>query len=202
MNIKLFSLHWDNIAPEVVRAQKTACDALGAPLGQHRIDGLRHGEWIDWVLAREDALDVLLFIDVDCVPLSAARLTERFRQAAEGALVGAEGAANHLDPRRSYAGAWYVFINRHVWRQLGRPSAKETPYGDVCQLWTDTWRARDVAVNLIPPTHCETPKWNLPGRELAYGTATTYGDDCFHMFEARSGNMEPFLRHCRQTAAA
>ncbi|HEY1899684.1 MAG TPA: hypothetical protein VGG49_07830 [Steroidobacteraceae bacterium] len=200
MNVGTYSLHWDNVPADLVNAQRSACTAMGLPISQHRIDGIDHGEWIDWVMTRMDTVDVFLFLDIDCVPLSAARVRANFARAAENTLIGAEGAANHLDPHRSYAGAWYVYINRNAWRQLGRPSAKASPHGDVCQLWTDVWRSANGPLQLIPPTHCETPKWDLPGRKLAYGTATTYGEDCFHLFESRGGNIEPFLEYCNRIA--
>jgi hypothetical protein len=197
----VFSLYWDNIDPRLVAAQQAACAALQITVIQHRIDGLDHGEWIDWVMARREDIDVFLFLDIDCVPLSITALQERFRWAATGALLGAEGAANHLDPSQSYAGAWYVYINRSFWTRVGRPSARATPHADVCQNWTDTWKRRSGQVTLIPPTHCVTRKWDLPGRPLAYGIGTTYGEDCFHLFESRSADPEPFLLRCRQVAA-
>ena len=196
----IHSLYWDNVSPELVNAQRAACAALGLPVAQHRIDGFDHGEWIDWVMQRMERIDVFLFLDIDCVPLSAPRVSANFTRAAAGTLIGAEGAANHLDPSRSYAGAWYVYVNRAAWQKLGRPSARASAHGDVCQLWTDAWRAASAPVELIASTHCQSPKWDLPGRRLAYGVATTYGEDCFHLFESRSGNIEPFLAHCRRVA--
>jgi hypothetical protein len=198
MAAKIYSLYWDNIDPELVVAQKAVCNALQMPISQHRIDGLDHGEWIDWVMTRMDDVDVFLFLDIDCIPLSKSKVMEGMRLAASGALVGAEGAANHIDPSRSYAGAWYVYINRKVWAQLGRPSAKATPQADVCQVWTDTWSRGKLPVHLIPPLHCVMPAWDLPGRKLAYGIGTTYGEDCFHMFQGRGGDKGPFLEKCRQ----
>src|SRR4051794_3338190 len=100
-------------------AQKAVCDALQIPIAQHRIHGLEHGEWIDWVMARNEDVDIFLIIDVDCVPLNKERVFENAQKAGTGTLVGAEGAANHLDPNRSYAGAWYTFIGRNMWRTLG-----------------------------------------------------------------------------------
>ena len=197
MIAQIFSLYWDNVPAEVVQAQSAACKALGLPVTQHRIDRMDHGEWIDWVMTRMEFVNVFLFLDIDCIPLDATRVQANFERAAEGVLIGAEGAANHLDPRRSYAGAWYVYVNRIAWARMGRPSAKATAYSDVCQLWTDTWRSRQAPVVLIPPTHCQVPKWDLPGRKLAYGIGTTYGQDCFHLFEARSGDVQPFLKRSR-----
>jgi hypothetical protein len=198
MNARLFSLYWDNINQAMPAAQKAVCDALQTPINQHRIQGFEHGEWIDWVMTRMDDIDVFVFIDIDCIPLSKRRMIENLDKAAAGILVGAEGAANHIDPSRSYAAPWYTYINRKVWDTLGRPSAKSTPYSDIGQNWTDMWRKYRKPVELIPPTHCMTPKWNLPGRKVAHGTGTTYGDDCFHLFEARNKDPKPFLDRCQE----
>jgi hypothetical protein len=197
MNARLFSLYWDNVDPVVVRAQKAVCDFLQVPIFQHRIHGFNHGEWIDWVMTRMDDIDIFLFIDIDCLPLSKERIAANIQKASVGTLVGAEGAANHIDPARSYAGAWYVYINRQVWDQLGRPSAKLTPYADICQNWTDVWKRAKAPLELIAPTACLTPKWDLPGRKLAFGTGTTYGEDCFHLFEARNGDPQALVERCR-----
>lgn len=197
MNVQILSLYWDNVDPEVVQAQKRVFETLGLPISQHRIDGLRHGDWIDWVMGRTESMDVFLFIDIDCVPLSKSAVVRGVQKAAGGVLYGAEGAANHVDPSRSYAAPWYVYIHRRTWDVLGRPSAKETPFGDVCQLWTDTWRQHKGSVELVPPTSCSNPKWDLPGRPLAYGIGTTYGDECYHLFEARAGTKQLFIERCR-----
>ncbi len=120
-------------------------------------------------------------------------------RAAHGVLFGAEGAPNHIKPLRSYVGAWYAFINRKRWLQFARPSARETPRADVCQGWTDAWRLRGGAVELIAPTACADPRWDLPERPRAYGVGTTYGDDCYHLFEGRTGQQRQlFLDRCRE----
>ena len=64
MNAGLFSLYWDNIDERIVRHQKLVFDHFGLPVKQHRIDGLDHGEWMDWVLSFYD-LDAVLFVDID-----------------------------------------------------------------------------------------------------------------------------------------
>ncbi|MDD3288936.1 MAG: hypothetical protein PHX43_08060 [Alphaproteobacteria bacterium] len=199
MNARIYSLYWDNIDPRIVAGQKEVFDRFGLAVNQHRINGFDHGEWIDWIMTRMDDVDVFFFIDTDCIPLSKEKVMERITQAAGGMLVGAEGAANHIDPNRSYVGAWYAFINRKVWSALQRPSAKPTANADVCQLWTDTWRYHNLPVTLIPPTSFVKPKWDLPGRPQCYGIGTTYGDDCFHLFEARgAGNQEIFISRCNE----
>jgi len=198
MNAQIYSLYWDNVDPALVEAQQAVFKAMQIPVNQHRINGMRHGEWIDWVMTRNDTTDVFLFIDIDCVPLSKEAVMRGIEKAASGTLYGAEGTANHIDATRSYVGAWYAFINRKTWDVLGRPSAKETPHTDVLQLWSDTWRQAGAPVELIAPTAAEQPEWDLPGRPKAYGIGTTYGEECYHLFEARAGTRGLFLDRCQK----
>lgn len=198
MNVFLYSLYWDNIDPAVVAGQKAVFDHFGLALNQHRIQGLNHGEWMDWLLTRMEDVDVFGFIDIDCIPLSRDRLLANVEKAAGGMLVGAEGADNGYQPLRSYAGPWYLFINRKLWDRVGRPSGKAYAGGDVGQMWTETWRHQGLPFELIPPTSSVIPQWDLPGRPKALGTATTYGDECFHLFQARNGNQHYFIDKCRE----
>src|SRR4051812_41586683 len=143
MQVQVSSLYWDNVDPRIPLAQKAVCDALQIPITQHRIHGFEHGEWIDWLMARAENVDVFLFIDIDCIPLKRESVLENAQAAAAtGLLIGAEGAANHIDPSRSFAAAWYIYVHRQTWHELGRPTARATPTGDVCQAWTDQWRRR------------------------------------------------------------
>ncbi len=197
MNVRIYSLYWDNIDPAIVNGQKAVFEHFHIPINQHRIDGINHGEWMDWIMTRMEDVDVFLFIDVDCIPLSKEKITEGIGKAAQGILYGAEGAANHILPFRSYAGAWYTYIARQRWNILGRPSARATPYADVAQNWTDVWKMHSLPVELIAPTACIEAKWDLPDRPKAYGIGTSYGTDCFHLFEARAGNEKYFIEKCR-----
>jgi hypothetical protein len=202
LNVSAYSLYWDNIDPALVAAQRSVFERFQIPINQHRIDHLEHGEWIDWTMKRQEQVDVFLFIDIDCVPLSPERVAEGVDRAARGVLFGAEGAANHIQPLRSYAGAWYVYVNRKRWQAFSCPSARATPHADVCQGWTDTWRAQGVAVQLIAPTACVEPRWDLPERPRSYGVGTTYGEHCYHLFEARAGHRKLFLDRCREITAS
>ena len=130
MNAGLFSLYWDNIDERIVRHQKLVFDHFGLPVKQHRIDGLDHGEWMDWVLSFYD-LDAVLFADIDCIPLNSQVVTRSLEKAAHGALFGAMGCANHLDPNRVFAAPFWCAINRHQWIGLNRPSAKASRVCDV-----------------------------------------------------------------------
>lgn len=202
MNGGLFSLYWDNIDDRIVRGQKAVFDRFSMPVKQHRIDGLDHGEWMDWVLSFYD-LDVVLFADIDCIPLNPEIITQSLERAARGVLFGAMGCANHLDPNRVFAAPFWCAINRHQWIALNRPSAKATRVCDVAQNWTDAFGERRQKIELLPVSDCEEPKWNLPGLPLSFGIGTTYGDAVYHLFESRADrNVERFAGRCEAILAA
>lgn len=197
MKLEAYSLYWDNVDARIVEAQGKVCVRFGIPVKQQRIDGMDHGAWIDWVLSLTSA-DLVLFLDIDCIPLSWTGTKRMVLKAQEGTLVGAEGAANHLDPERTYAGAWYFIVNVNTWLSLGSPSAMADHDHDVAQRFTDHWRANGKPVRLISPDGCEVPLWDLPGRPKAYGIGTAYEDVCYHQFQARGGSSAPFLAKCAQ----
>lgn len=196
MNFQAFSLYWDNVNPEMVYKQAQVCHRFGLAINQHRINGLDHGQWMTWALEHYSNADVLLFLDIDCVPISV-----KWGYAFNGTLTGAEGCANHLDPTASYAAPWFLFVPRAQWNALGRPSCGATPYGDVAQALTKRWLGHKKPVKMIPPTHVETPLWDLPGRPKAYGIGTTYGEFCYHQFQSRGGGSAPFFAKCKSLLA-
>lgn len=197
MRLGVFSLYWDNIDPLLVHMQQAVCNKFGMQVQQHRINGLDHGTWMDWVLRQWDDVEVMLFIDIDCVPIS-----YQWGYGYSGTLTGAEGCANHIDPSRSYAAPWFLLVPRSQWYALGKPSAWADQYNDVGQHLTEVWRRHGYPVKLLPPTHCEQPRWDLPGRPKAYGIGTTYGNVCYHLFESRGRMSAPFIKKCEKLLGA
>ena len=202
MNAAIFSLYWDNIDPRVVDYQKKVMDHFKLPISQHKIHGLDHGEWMDWVIHRHDDLDVLVFFDIDCLPLNGEKVGQCINLAGGGTLVGNEQASNHLDPSRLFAAPSFLCVNRRVWRMVGKPSCKATYDGDVAQMLTDSWNYRKAPVHLLPVKDFEVAKWNLPGRPMSYGIGTNYDDTTYHLFEVRENvNIERFVKKAESILA-
>lgn len=203
MRLGLYSLYWDNIDPAIPATQKRVCDHLQLPIQQHRIQGLDHGEWIDWVLERSQE-DVTVFLDIDCIPLSRDRFLHRAHWADTfRGLAGAKACANHLNKTKTYAGPWYLFVSVERWSKLDRCSARATDEYDVAQNLTEAWLFNKGPLALVHPSACEIPLWGFPD-ELAikYGIGTTYGEDCYHLFEARSGeHTDLFLKACERVVS-
>lgn len=195
LNAGVFSLYWDNIDPKVPHYQKLVMDKFGLPINQHKIHGLDHGEWMDWVLNKYDDLEGIIFFDIDCIPTNLEKLGTWINLAGNGTLVGNEQASNHLDASRLFAAPSFLVVNRKMWKMIGKPSCKATYDGDVAQMLTDMWGYHQVPVKMLPVTHYELAKWDLPDRPQSYGIGTTYGDCTYHLFEVReNANVDRFVK--------
>lgn len=197
MNAGIFSLYWDNIDERVPYNQKQVFDHFKMPLQQHKIHGLDHGEWMDWVLNRNEDLDAIVFFDIDAIPLDIKKVMDYITLSMGGTLVGNEQASNHLDASRLFAAPSFLSVNRRVWKRTGKKSCKAHYDGDVAQMLTDTWNYHKVPVKLLPVTGFEVAKWNLPNKPQCYGIGTTYDDATYHLFECRENiNIDRFIKKC------
>jgi hypothetical protein len=204
MKTGIFSLYWENIDERIPYYQQKVMEKMQMHVSQQKINGLPHGEWMQWVMERHH-YDAILFMDIDCVISNRDLAINYIGMAVNGELVGNVQATNHLGPEvasKDFAAASFIAVNKKMWVQLGKPHFDATPYGDVAQLLTDTWRQFKVPVNLIPVTHFEVPKWDLPGKPQSYGIGTTFGDCNYHLFESRNNdNIERFVKKCESILA-
>ena len=201
MRLKIYSLHWKNIDTRIVLGQEKVFEKFGLPITQHCIDGLDHAEWMQWVTDTTDA-EIILFIDVDCIITNPTEAMKWIHKAQDGSLVGNVQSTNHLGAevaKKTFAAPSFLVLHKLMYVAMGKPSFKATPYGDVAQLLTDTWRMRGLPVHLLPITHFEKPKWALAGVPDQYGIGTTFADCNYHLFESRnSENKELFFKKCKE----
>jgi len=156
--------------------------------------------------------DVIVLLDIDCVPLKESALPFLYDHAKVGTLIGAAQRANHIpNGAHIYAGPFCMAFSRQMYTALGSPVLREAmlegPYrptpgqrGDVCEELTYVWEQYKHKVTLLRPTAVEKPLWNLePGRER-FGHGTTYGDLFYHAFEARisKDRQSRFIEKCKQ----
>lgn len=85
------SMYWNNIDPQMVRRQKEALAALGLQVEQCEKTGMAHGIWMDQVLEQLGPQDLVLFLDIDCIPLGAGVVERAFDAAAAGRIFGPAG---------------------------------------------------------------------------------------------------------------
>ena len=197
--MKIHSMYWDNIDPRIPEYQKKVFDKLGLKIIQHRLNGVDHGTWVDWVLFNEKEADVILFMDIDCIPLCKSAIDDIPTICADGTLYGAAGCANHLDKNRAYVGAWFMAVNVNTWNKFGRPTCRALSNSDVAQNLTDAWLEYKQNVVMVYPSKVDVPLWDLPGMPNAYGHGTTYGNVCYHLFESRNQtNIDRFITKCEE----
>ena len=67
MNVKIVSLHWQNMNDRIVWGQRKVFNKFNIPITQHCIDGLDHADWMQWVTDTTTNTPIILFLDVDCI---------------------------------------------------------------------------------------------------------------------------------------
>ncbi len=201
MQAAVFSLSWDNIDPVILECQKLVFQAIGLPINQHRVDGFRHWDWMEWVLRYHRDIEVFVFIDADAVPTSRWAVEYAIAAAAQGRVFGCAQAANHLVDNRDhvYAGPFFMALTRSTWQRLGEPSFAPADDRDVAQGVTLAAQAQGCEVELWLPSEVELPRWPLGVSGLEFGIGTTYHDALYHLFESRGGqHLERFVRACER----
>ena len=202
MTTGIFSLLWDNIDDRIPSLQKRIGDHLDIHIRQHKIDGIRHSEWMNWLMASESFrnIDTFLFIDIDCFPINRAVIDDAINSAKSDKIFGCAQSAAHLTrPQETYAGPFFLSLTRDTYQKIGNPSFHNDKEFDVGQRITVVGRERGIEIDLIWPTEVLIPRWNL-GENKKFGIGTTYGGSVFHLFECRKSlHIELFEKKAEET---
>jgi len=187
---ELHCLYWDNANPEMVQLHRDCLSYLGVEL-TYTNKTVGHGLWLDRLArGRLDDLDAIGFIDIDCLPHSAAAVAAAFDHAiAAGSFIGLAQAANHITPPLPvYAAPAFLVISRDAFRKLGRPNLRSRGRLDVAQDLSRTADARGFPYRVLYPIGFnrspEGGPWRL-GNYGWYGIGTEYNGGFFHLFESR-----------------
>lgn len=215
----VISIYMSNIFPEMKELQAKVIGKFNKNPDIHHYQVLTdtdHGSSMDIVMKSVNGYDVVMFLDIDAIPLSEGAFDFYVNHAADGHIIGNAQRSNHIDNgEHIYCGSPTVAISVETYKKIGSPSARPTKRGDVAEEWT--WAAQDHGmIPLIvkpnrfdaPPIrmHWETdtrPYWPLSGNLPNYGIGTTYqnqGKDliwhCFQSFHP--GQLERFVKKCKE----
>jgi hypothetical protein len=199
MSKVVVSFYMDNVAADVVQHQRAVLEKFIPPdfsLVQKLTAGTHAAALDDFV--RETAYDLIVVLDIDCVPLSASSIPTLAAHAARGVLAGCVQRANHIDNRgHLYVGAFCMAFTRELWEKLGRPSFQPTNRGDVGEELTYRCEAIQQPIHMIWPSSVEVPLWDLTDRQK-FGLNTEYDGAFLHAFGIRdSANQRKFVGRCR-----
>jgi hypothetical protein len=192
--------------------------------------GIRHGDFIDLFWAMNGLTfesnnkveqkfdhDVVLFLDIDCIPLNENAIDYYLEQAAAGKLIGNAQRSNHIENNQHvFAAPSALAISRETFLKIGAPLAKETARSDVAEEYTWESEANNVPVELTMPLsfvkapykyHWERdqrPFWALKEGMPVYGIGTTFGNESYggmfyHNFQIfHPGSQEMFWERCEK----
>jgi len=137
MSRHIMSMYWDNIDPVIIEAQKRVFDHLGFDVTQVEATGVAHGVWMDNALSAMSLDDSVLFVDIDCFPLTASIVNYAFEIAEIGKICGAAQTANHLkDAGLIYAAPSFLCFSVKTWDALGRVSMSASVHNDAAMELT------------------------------------------------------------------
>jgi hypothetical protein len=125
--------------------------------------------------------DILLFLDVDAVPLNDKAIDVYVNKAADGHLVGNIQRSNHIQNDEHVFAAPSVYaMSTDIFLTLNRPSATPTTRGDVAEEITYAAELRGVPIDLYMPLRydlmpSENHPWALKTGMPQYGCHTTFG---------------------------
>lgn len=199
MRTVVASFYMDNIPAEVARTQ-AAVLAKFVPsevMVAQTLTALSHAGAMDDFIAA-DTHDIVIFLDIDCVPLNAVAIPALVAQAAEGSLAGCIQRANHIDNGgHLYVGPFCMALTRRLWEDLGRPSFEPTDRGDAGEELTYRCEALGRPMHRMWPSAIETPLWDL-GEGRRFGLNTEYEGAFLHAFCIRDPhNQQRFVERCR-----
>ncbi|MEQ9893617.1 hypothetical protein [Pectobacterium aroidearum] len=190
-NIRIVTLYWDNVDARLVDAQQKVFEKFGFHIEQHNIHGMDHGVWMTDILDNTPDNNVVIIVDIDCIPLNANAVEKAIASAHSGHIYGCAQSANHIDYNYVYAAPMFLALTGKTWRGVGRPTLLANTEFDVGGKLTQVAKNTGYQVDLVYPTICAVPKWLLGGNHI-YGLFTIYNNDYLHLFESRN----KFLIEC------
>ena len=125
--------------------------------------------------------DVLLFLDVDAVPLNDNAIDCLVTWAKLGELTGNIQRSNHIENNQHlFVAPSVLALSRDTYKLLDCPSAIETKSGDVAEEYTYEAESRNIRVSYYFPLKVdEKPQdgkmWQLKPPFPPYGRGTTFG---------------------------
>lgn len=236
-NACIVSFYMDNISDKTVQLQKEVVAKFNKSKVPHysikmNVPNMQnpHGISIDYFWGingcKPDSLknydiskqldhDVVLILDIDCIPLNDNAIDLYIEKAAEGRLIGNIQRSNHIDNNQHvFAAPSAVSISKTTFQKIGMPSALETNRSDVGEEYT--WKAEEqsIPVDLLMPLGYnkppfryqwevnQPPYWALADGMPVYGIGTTFGNEEYgglfwHSFQIfHPGQQENFWKKC------
>jgi hypothetical protein len=233
-NACIVSYYMENVDDRTVEYQKAVVNKFNKsnlPFYQVKAN-IRHGFFMDyfWKMNGVDVVsmsgqnimqqldhDVVLFLDIDCIPLNENAIDYYVQEASSGSLIGNAQRSNHIEnDQHVFAAPSALAISKQNFVKIESPSAIETGRSDVAEEYT--WKAEELGVQVklcyplkydAPPIRMAwekdtEPYWALADGMPVYGIGTTFGNSdlgelFWHNFQIfQPGQQERFWTKCEE----
>lgn len=235
MNACIASYHMPNIDKKTVELQAEVVKKFNRTKLPHiSMRGqIPHGAFMDYVwnmngvkvndspikdqVEQTAEFDIVLFLDIDCLPLNSDAIAYYVYKAFHGKLIGNAQRSGHIkNNNHLFAAPSALAISKETFIKIGAPSSMETDRGDVAEEYTYASESAGVEVDLLMPTRYDRdvyrydwekdrrPYWTLENGFPNYGLGTTYGNQevgemFWHNFQIRvEGQQENFWKKCEE----
>jgi hypothetical protein len=164
------------------------------------MENIHHGEWMDNVMSKSDS-DVMIFFDIDCVPMNENIVHSSIKYAMNRYLVGNAQVTNCVRAKHDlFCAPSFLTISRSLYEELGRPSCVNKNNSDVAQEITRSAVEKEKRIKMyFPETFQAVPAggiWRLSGYGY-YGVGTIFDGGIYHLFQSRTArNASLFVRTC------
>lgn len=222
-NVAIVSLYMENIDPAMLVAQQAVVQKFNPGYRHYQVKtSIGHGTSMDNIMmgcldpepryaAALGSPEIIMFLDVDCIPTDLKAFDSIIFGAKYGEVVGNAQRSNHIENNQHiFAGPHCLAISLETYKKIGYPSAIPTPRGDVGEEWTYAAEEHEVGVRKYLPTGFEAPPirmawekdtepyWRLSEGLPNYGIGTQYASGFWHMWQSfHTGQLERFVNKCR-----
>ena len=177
---QIYSCYNLNVSKELVNAQKSVFNIFNMNLTQE-LTNLQHPEWLDKKINDLKNFDIIVFFDIDVIPLKPNLYNYILEQIGDdNSIIGIEQAANHLDPNFVYAGPACFAFSKKTYEKLKKPSFMHNYRADTAGEFTFSAKKYGVNVKFFNIISSLTNQWKCKSKFFGFGT--TYDDWIYHQF--------------------
>jgi hypothetical protein len=130
--------------------------------------------------------DVVVFLDIDAVPLTDYSFNTLYSYAVDGFLVGPAQRSLHIqNDRHLFVAMSASAFSKRQYAKVGSPHFGTTLRGDIAEELTYAWEEHKQPIKMLRPSRVEVPLWpyEVDG-EKVYGHGTTFDGMFYHEFES------------------
>lgn len=145
----------------------------------------------------EDKYDVILMLDIDCIPLDSYAIEYVFNKALQGYIIGNIQRSNHINNNEHvYIAPSAICISKKTFEKLNKPSFAPTYRSDIGEELCFMAEEQDIPLEMFLPKNYEqlplneNNPWELKNDMPRYGIGTTFIDSkekemFYHLFQSR-----------------